>query len=365
MLHISKGACHVLFAYDIAFSIDLRRAETLVREATQRETIRHRRRAPASFQYEPAPVRFSQGASVISVGGRQTNPSVDYVLYDFGGVSVIYTLPLDGALSDLLALSDELYENPILLEDSRRRVEQLLTVIEPAVSQPSISEFVEDYIIFQVDGFVPRVPIQDLIAEHSGLLAQTLRAETRILSDDERWDSLAQRVSFSADDTTIVDWNAAIVVDQEPEDVLVVLEFANVELMEMRYLDHRLDRALSLAYDALSRKSWRRFPFGSKPAELHRIALWQVDSAMLFEGVNNALKLLGDQYLARLYRAAAERFHLTEWDSSIMRKLETLDSIYGKISDQVASRRMEALEWIIIALIAVSIALPFFVGFRH
>jgi len=28
-------------------------------------------------------------------------------------------------------------------------------------------------------------------------------------------------------------------------------------------------------------------------------AQWQVDSAILFEGVNNALKLLGDQYLAR------------------------------------------------------------------
>jgi uncharacterized Rmd1/YagE family protein len=81
--------------------------------------------------------------------------------------------------------------------------------------------------------------------------------------------------------------------------------------------------------------------------------------------VNNALKLLGDQYLARLYRAATERFHLAEWDNAIIRKLETLDSIYGKISDRVASQRMEALEWIVIILIAVEIALPFFVRFAH
>ena len=88
-----------------------------------------------------------------------------------------------------------------------------------------------------------------------------------------------------------------------------------------------------------------------------------MDSAVLFEGVNNSLKLLGDQYLARLYRTAADRFHLAEWDTTILRKLETLDGIYSKISDIVTARRMELLEWIIIVLIAVSIALPFFSGF--
>ena len=81
-------------------------------------------------------------------------------------------------------------------------------------------------------------------------------------------------------------------------------------------------------------------------------------SAVLFEGVNNVLKLLGDQYLARLYRLAAERFHLSEWDASILRKLQTLESIYQKISDQVASWRMELLEWIVIVLILIEILLP-------
>jgi hypothetical protein len=133
--------------------------------------------------------------------------------------------------------------------------------------------------------------------------------------------------------------------------------------MEMRYLDHRVDNALTLAYETLSKRPWKRFPFGSDPAELQRVAQWQVDSAVLFEGVNNSLKLLGDQYLARLYRTAADRFHLAEWDATILRKLETLDGIYSKISDLVTARRMELLEWIIIILIAVSIALPFFVSF--
>jgi uncharacterized Rmd1/YagE family protein len=75
--------------------------------------------------------------------------------------------------------------------------------------------------------------------------------------------------------------------------------------------------------------------------------------------VNNALKLLGDQYLARVYRLASQRFHLSEWDASILRKLQTLESIYEKVSDQAASYRMEILEWIIILLIAFEIVWPF------
>jgi hypothetical protein len=101
---------------------------------------------------------------------------------------------------------------------------------------------------------------------------------------------------------------------------------------------------------------------GSDRASLHDITQFQMDSALLFEGVNNALKLVGDQYLARVYHAASERFHLAEWDASILRKLQTLESLYDKLRDQAASHRMELLEWIIILLIAVSIVLPFFPG---
>jgi uncharacterized Rmd1/YagE family protein len=48
-----------------------------------------------------------------------------------------------------------------------------------------------------------------------------------------------------------------------------------------------------------------------------------------------------------------------------MRKLQTLESIYGKMSDRAGTRRMELLEWIIIVLIAISIALSFVPTGRH
>jgi hypothetical protein len=350
---IRRGTCNSIFVYDAAFAIDLNEAERRITSFKQREKIKHKRRAPQYFEYRPAPLRVTQEAGV------------EIVLYDFGAVSVIYRQPLSGDFSKLLTLSEELYENQRLLDESRDRVDALLKIIDPAVTKLNISSFVEDYVIFQIEAFETAVPIDDLTGAHAVEVAQVLRAESRQLSADEVADALCHHISYGTDDVVIVDWNAALVVDSEPEDVLTVLEFANVELLEMRFLDQRLDEALGLAYERLNKRSRQWFQFRSNPADLRDVSQWQVDSAILFEGVNNVLKLLGDQYLARLYRLLGERFHLKEWDASILRKLETLESIYQKISDQVVTRRMEILEWIIIVLIAISIVLPFLTAAQH
>ena len=75
--------------------------------------------------------------------------------------------------------------------------------------------------------------------------------------------------------------------------------------------------------------------------------------------MTNALKLIGEQYLTRIYQLVSRRFHLAEWDASITRKLQTVEGIYEKVTARTATRRMELLEWIIIALIVIEILLPF------
>jgi hypothetical protein len=211
-----------------------------------------------------------------------------------------------------------------------------------------------------VQAFTTPCAAEALYTTYAQEIAQILRVEPAPLSAEEVHDAMSHRIAYGLDDVTIIDWHAALVFDREADDVQAVLEFANVELLEMRYLDEQLDTALNHAYETLSRRAWRPWRrLGSAAADLRRVAQMQVDSAMLFEGVNNALKLLGDQYLARVYRLASQRFHLAEWDASIMRKLHTMESIYEMIADQATNRRMEVLEWIIIILIAVSIVLPF------
>src|SRR5512147_68942 len=90
---IQKGSCSVLFAYDAARSIKIEEAERRLHEATQRQTIPHKRRAPSYFEYQPPPLRVSQEIEPLNIGGVSARENVDIMVYDFGAVAVTYTLP--------------------------------------------------------------------------------------------------------------------------------------------------------------------------------------------------------------------------------------------------------------------------------
>jgi hypothetical protein len=360
---IKDGVAYVLFAYDIGLSIALDAAEKRVKAMTERTPIKHQRRAPKYFDFQPIPLRVTQVSSPHRVGTLMTTPAVESVLYDFGAVCVTYQIPLSGPFSGLLALSEALYDNEVLLADSRRLVEELLAGIAPAVARPQISGFYEDYVIFQVRELDAPDAARKLVSENELLVAQVLRADADLRSDQEIQDALLCETSYGADDVTLVDWVASLVFAKNADDTRAVLEFGQVQLLELRHLDHQLDASLDRCYEALSRSSQkRRFAFPAASSDdMREIGQLQVESAILFEGINNALKLLGDQYLARLYEQVGQRYHLDAWDESILRKLRTLESIYAKFEDAQSAARLEFLEWIVIVLIALELVVPFLV----
>lgn len=343
-----------MFAYDAARSINLEAAEKRIHETSERRTLSHKRRTPSYFEYQPPPLQVSYGTAPVQIEPFPAHPVVDLILYDFGAVAVVYCIPIEGTFEKLLSLSEELYDNALLLSDSRNRVQELLKVLGDTASQANLVNVVEDYVIFQVESVSPSMDIAQFCNTHRRQIAQILRAESRPLSEQEVEDALSAKMSYGMEDVVVIDWNAALLLDRNGDDVREVLQFANVELLEMRYLDQKLDGALDKSYDALSQ---RPALLGGFRTRLRTIGELQADSATLFEGVNNALKLLGDQYLARAYRMVSRRFHLDDWDASILRKLQTLESIYQKMSDQAATRRMELLEWVIIILFVLSLIL--------
>lgn len=354
---IRRGTAHALFAFEVGQSMDLAACERLI-PALGRQTLHHPRRAPQSFQYRPAPLRMSQDAEQVELASVRSHPRVDLVLYDFGSMLVSFGFPLSGPLERLVELSCALQNNQDLLRLARQRALGMLEAIRSAVQRPHVPEIAEDYVIFHLEELEGGPGSSRLLEEERPLLAQILRADQEVLSAQEINDTLAANLSFSQRDVTIVDWNAALVVDPDADETRAVLEFGNVQLLEMRYLDRELDDALEQAYQRLAASGLRRrwLPRGFE-ADLEHLSALQVDAAVLFERVTNALKLVGDMYLSRLYRLASARFHLAEWDDSITRKLQTLDGIYQKVSDRAAARRLEVLEWIVILLIALEVVL--------
>jgi hypothetical protein len=202
------------------------------------------------------------------------------------------------------------------------------------------------------------VPAATFCERHLDRIAQILRPDAGSLSPEEVIHATEVRISFGPSDMTIVDWEAAFVLDPDPEDVRGVLEFANVQLLEMRWLDLQLDDAIERSYQLLvRRRGWRRALPSGLAADLNQVAELQLESAVLLERVTNALKVFGEEYLARIYRLAAGRFRLEELDATISRKLATIESIYQKLTDRANAVRMEVLEWVVIILIASEIVL--------
>src|SRR5215467_16216621 len=193
---IDNGLCYVIFAYDAARSIKLEQAEHRIHEETQRQTIRHKRRAPSYFEYQPPPLRVTRDDEPTQVGKFSTRPNVDLVAYDFGAVAVIYALPIRGPFNDLLELSEELYDNEHLLAASRLHVNQLLAVIGSAAEQANLSPVVEDYVVFHIESFARPFDATHFCSAHGQQVAQILRAERQPLSDQEVDDALGTRISF-------------------------------------------------------------------------------------------------------------------------------------------------------------------------
>lgn len=358
-LNIRNGVCYAYIAYEVGMNINLDWASNLITETKERSTIRHKRRSPRYFEFNPVPLRITSSIEPIIIGDFMTTAHVEAVIFDFGAISVSYRIPINGTLNKIADLSCKLSDTDALWDHSRTVVENLVGHIKPAISRFRIADAVEDYYIFQVAEFTKPVKTDSLLKEYP-LLANILRAELAPLSDQETSDALSQHISYTPHDIAIVDWNAAFVYDNESEESRAVLEFANVASLELRFLDDELDKALDNFYETISKKSGQQLQNARfERIELRKIAQFQVDATVLFESITNSLKLLGDQYMARLYRLASRRFYLNEWNATIARKIDAIEDIYEKIVDLQSTRRSEILDWIIIILISTEIMLGF------
>src|SRR5262245_44917797 len=229
---INKGTCYAMFAYDIGSFINLEQADRYITAGTERGRLRHKARAPQYFEYRPAPLRLMQEGGSLTVGSYTSSPTVEVMVYDFGAVTITYRFALDGPFDGLLELSESLYENEQLLAESRARVELLVQAIHPAIERPKIAAEVEDYLIFSIEAYSPSQG-PPLWTSRETKLARILRGERTPLSDQETRDALSCRISFGVEDAALIDWHAAVLVGQDMDDVRAVLEFANVELLEM------------------------------------------------------------------------------------------------------------------------------------
>jgi len=239
--------------------------------------------------------------------------------------------------------------------------DRLLAQIAPAIDRPQVAPVTEDYSVFRVyqiqDGSGAALPTSSLTdAEIDKLLV----GEARPLTAGARHELLSGRFSYFEDDLAVLTWASALVVEpvSEDTDVQYVLEFANAQLLELRYYDSILDEELPRMYDEIAAARRGFHLLGRRFSRLLAALQSRVaDATEAVERAENSLKVTDDVYLARIYAAALEMFRGPTWRRGIDRKVAIVRDTYSMLNAESQARRTEVLELTIIALIVIEIVL--------
>ncbi len=354
---VADGSILLYRMFDVADAIDLGAAEALAAAPKSRVALEGSRTRSALDIPRP-PLHLALGPRRLPFGSGERACEASVHLFDYGVASVVYTLPIPAGtdLEDLVPLAEELLDNPTPSIDAgaRREADEIAAALRPALERPHAWEGLETYTVFLVRAFDRPARADELLAQAP--LARLLLGETSPtpLSEAERNDVLKHHFSYLEDDLAVVDWNSAFV--HEPSgvaDVPDLLEFATAHLLELRYYDALLDRELHRIYDEMER-SGRRLTrtFTRRYLELQRqTAALLLELSEMVERLENAVKIVGDFYLARLYQAAVRRFRLPAWQETVLRKQKLLAGVNGLLNDAADTRRSELLELTIILLI--------------
>ena len=361
-----SGWLYLFVAFDWGEEVNLEHAGRLAPGAVL--DLSRRPRTPPSIAYKPPPLRFQLQAAALDLPGAEplAIESAEATVFDFGAVSVGFRSPFRAAGAELSRLAGRLADRGLkqtLIQAARRAVTPLFEKIKEAVTRPLWSpDLWEEYFVFHFPPGAPLLP--DGVLEDDGRwLAGLLRLEEQPLSEQESAEALRLTLRYGEKDLFVPDWAACVLLDDEQEcmETLQVIEFANLQFLEYRHIDGRLDADLARASALIERASRSRLPFWHGPeAPLRVLGQLRVEATGLFERTGNVLKLVGDPYLARVYRLLATRFHLREWERSIQRKLDVIEDVYQVVSDQTTTFRTEFMEAIVIVLIVVEIVLAIF-----
>src|SRR5688572_23823193 len=345
-MRILDGRVFAFVAFDVGFEIDLEHARRLL-DGTRDTKLRQDRPAPAEVRYPEPPVEIALGEQRLSTGETATASAR---LFDFGVVSIVFTLPIPGTLAELAPYGRALFEQAGLVAVADGCLRALMPRVAPAVARMDIADLTEEYLVFQVSGLEGQPDAATVVREARADLARAIAMEPMPLADAYVDELLATAVTYAPNDVVVSDWSAAFIYDRRYDDTVAVLEFLNIQLLELRFQDRRLDVALERVATLRGVRGLGAF-FNPYRQPVRRLAELTMESTLLSERAANAMKLLGDDYLARVARRAGERLHVADWAASIHRKQEAVTRLYETLNDQLANLRAEALELAIVLLI--------------
>lgn len=313
---------------------------------------------PKSIHMEEPPLQLELQPLDLEQGGEIFHLEVVARIYEIGAISLCFCYSEQkGSFSRLEEIGLKFSGQKDVGDHFLHYCRLLQEIVRAWISDFVIdTDLYEDYTIYVTDQ--PHRTIDPL---------PLLSGERIELSTRMREEIMKNSLSYAGTDLVVISWDSALVSALEPPtDLLDLLEYAIVQLVELRYYDRLLTRQMAKMYDDIEKTeplSWwlRLYHYRRIMAELMRV---YADLSEITEKVNNLIKVTEDIYYARVYATALKVFRVGEWADSVQRKIEVIRENYTMLSDEVRNQHSNFLEWLIIILIAFEIAMGIWRGLQ-
>lgn len=366
-LCVHRGRILCFRILDIGDEVLLDEAERIVARADDAKRLKLSRAGSLALVFKSPPLHLSLGTRPLALlpGGGSVEVSVSARVFDHGNISVRFELmiPPGTRLADLTPLCDDLYESDLLSEEARREAVAVATRLGDSIKKPHSWADVETYTVIFVEELEGH-PTAAQVLESDDVPKLLLgERSARPLAEGQRAEMLRHAYSYLDDDLVFIDWDSAFVLEPTgSRDVPDVLELGCGQLQGTRYYDQLMDVELARIYDDVERAGqhgaaqllWS--PYDRIARAVHE--RW-LDMTEVTERVETSIKIVGDFYLARVYRGALERLRVPEWQKGVYRKQQLIAQVYALLKGQIDTRRSMLLELTIVLLIVFEIVMAF------
>ena len=358
------GEVVYLYAFDVAYEMTREPVRKVLGQAVEAMELDADKRTPRHpFLFKPQMVRLPPVERQGPDGPVRLERTVK--MLPVGALSITVRIPFEvNRVEELVVYHDLRFDGTSLNQEVRQLAEDIRNELRPYYVRP-VEHLVDEeaYTVFCLEaplttseGIV--ISAESWLEAHRRQVAALLTQEDdiRYLSRQEADESTGRYLSYYQNDVVVVDWDAALLVDEKADfaETLYIMELANLQLAELEAYDRLLDEALERSYRDLGRARWR-----GRAHILHELRELRIDLTRLSDELSNITKFFGDWHLARIYEAIASRFHLADWHGSIDEKLKALDDLYQLLQQDRTNRAMLILVATIVLLFILDLVLLF------
>jgi len=363
------GEVVYIYAFDVAYEMTRQPVRELLGQPVAQFVVDASKRSPRHlFFYRPQMVRLPPLERIGPSGPLRLERVVK--LLPVGAISITVRVPFAvNRIEDLVGYHDLQFSNGTLHDEVRRLAEDVRRELTQHYVRP-VPQLAEEeaYTVFCVESPLlaedgTRLSAENWWRAHRRAVASLLTQEPDIahLSKQEAEESTGRYLSYYERDLVVVDWDAALIVDEKQnfDETLYLMELANLQLAELEAYDRILDGSLERAYRDLTLR-----PTRGRANILRELRELRIDMARFSDELSNITKFFGDWHLARIYENISARFHLPDWHKTIDGKLKTLADLYQLLNHDQTNRWMLILEMTIVLLFVIDLVI-LVLGFKH